>query len=364
MSARPAVPPDVNAAAAGLLLDLAAVQTAKQSAWGYTGAARAIFNLERTLTELRDGRGALPKIPAVGPSSLRVITELLETGGSATVDLAIAERGAEADAAARRALRERFLSRAAVRAVLGHGRLGGPAPADYRADLQMHSTWSDGAESIAALAAAAVARGCTHLAVTDHSHGLPVARGMSMDAVTAQHREIDAINRELAGRFRVIKGVEANIQRDGSLDLLPEEAARFELVLAAPHSALRTAEDQTDRLLAAIAAPHVRVLAHPRGRKYGARAGVRADWDRVFAAAARAGVAIEIDGDPSRQDLDFTFAQRALAAGCLFALDSDAHSPQELVYAETAIAHARLARIPADRVINCWTIERLLEWLG
>ena len=83
----------------------------------------------------------------------------------------------------------------------------------------------------------------------------------------------------------------------------------------------------------------------------------------VFAAAASHGVAIEIDGDPSRQDLDFTLAERALAAGCLFALDSDAHAISQLRYAETAIAHARLAGIPPQRIVNCWPPERLLEWL-
>ena len=353
---------DINAVVAGLLGDLAAVQTAKQSEWGYSRAARAVFDLERPLTDLLDGRGALPKIPAIGPSSLRVIMEALETGESPTVEHAIGERGKGPETARRRALRDRFLSRAAVLAVLGDRRRRGPAVGDYRGDLQMHSTWSDGGETIAELAAAALARGYTHLAVTDHSHGLPIARGMSMDAVTEQHREIDALNEQLGGAFRVFKGIEANILADGALDLSADDAARFELVLAAPHSALRTADDQTSRLLAAVSAPGVRILAHPRGRKYATRAGVYADWDRVFAAAARAGVAVEIDGDPHRQDLDWTLARRASAAGCLVALDSDAHASHELVYAETAIAHARLAGIPADRVINCWTAGQLLDW--
>ena len=107
--------------------------------------------------------------------------------------------------------------------------------------------------------------------------------------------------------------------------------------------------------------PGVHILGHPRGRMYGSRPGVTADWDQVFEAAARANVAIEIDGDPSRQDLDYDLARRAVAAGCLFALDSDAHSTRELRYAETAIAHARLAGVPADRVVNCWPVERLLD---
>ena len=91
---------------------------------------------------------------------------------------------------------------------------------------------------------------------------------------------------------------------------------------------------------------------------------MRADWDRVFAAAARANVAIEIDGDPARQDIDYTLVPRAVEAGCLIALDSDAHATDELRYAENAIAHARLAGIPVDRVINCWSLEQLLAWLN
>jgi histidinol phosphatase-like PHP family hydrolase len=91
---------------------------------------------------------------------------------------------------------------------------------------------------------------------------------------------------------------------------------------------------------------------------------VAARWNEVFAAAAEAGVAIELDGDPARQDLDYTLARGAVEAGCLFALDSDAHAPSDLAYAETAIAHARLAGIPRERVINCWPVDSLLEWLA
>jgi histidinol phosphatase-like PHP family hydrolase len=117
-------------------------------------------------------------------------------------------------------------------------------------------------------------------------------------------------------------------------------------------------------MLAAIAHQAVRILAHPRGRISGSRAGVIANWDAVFSDAARRGVAIEIDGDPARQDLDYTMAARALHAGCLFALDSDAHTIAQLSYAETAIAHARLAGVPAGRIVNCWPVDRLLSWLS
>ena len=105
------------------------------------------------------------------------------------------------------------------------------------------------------------------------------------------------------------------------------------------------------------------VLAHPRGRIAGSRAGVVARWAEVFDEAAQQGVAIEIDGDPARQDVDHTLAAQALSAGCLFALDSDAHTTDQLRYADTALAHARLAGIPPDRIVNCWPTERLIEWL-
>ena len=116
-------------------------------------------------------------------------------------------------------------------------------------------------------------------------------------------------------------------------------------------------------MLRAVRTPGVHILAHPRGRMGGTRAGVLADWDRVFATAVKANVAVELDGSPARQDLDYVLAERALAAGCLFALDSDAHRTAELPYVDFAIAHARLAGIPAARIINCWPLEKLLTWL-
>jgi histidinol phosphatase-like PHP family hydrolase len=218
-------------------------------------------------------------------------------------------------------------------------------------------------ETIAQLAGGARRRGWSRIAITDHSKGLPIAGGMSLEAMRQQHDEIDALNRDATDGFRVLKGIEANILADGRLDLACEERRGVEMTLAAPHSKLRSPDDQTDRLLTAIRTPGVHVLAHPRGRMSDSRPGITADWDRVFEEAARLQVAIEIDGDPARQDLDYMMADRARAAGCLFALDSDAHDSAAFVYVETSLAHARLASIPPDRVINCWDMDRLLDWL-
>ena len=350
---------DVNAVIAGLLRDLAAIQTAKPKTWGYKRAAAVVFDLEQPVDELRDANGNLPRIHGLGPSSLRVIQEALATGESASVEQAIDASGRRVDIMRRRSLRDGFLSRAAVLRVVR--RKERTAPLRYRGDLQMHSEWSDGSDSIAGMASACVARGYEYCAITDHSHGLPFARGMSADAVRRQHRAIDRANS--TGRsFRVLKGIEANIDAEGGLDLSPAERRMFDIVLAAPHAALRSPADQTPRMLRVVQTPGVQILAHPRGRKSGARAGIVADWDAIFSAAADRGVAIEIDGDPSRQDLDYRLAARARAAGCLFALDSDAHAAGQLIFAETAMAHARLAAIPASRIINTWPVARLLEW--
>jgi histidinol phosphatase-like PHP family hydrolase len=229
----------------------------------------------------------------------------------------------------------------------------------------MHSEWSDGSPTVQEIADACLERGYQYAAVTDHSYGLKIAGGMSMAEAAKQRRAIEDVNTAYGGRFRLLQGIEANIDAVGQLDLSDEEAETFDVVLAAPHSRLRKAEeDQTDRMLAAIEHPAVRILAHPRGRITGSRAGVVADWDAVFASAARRGVAIEIDGDPARQDLDHVLAARAADAGCVMALDSDAHTTAQLSYAETAVAHARLAAIPADRIVNCWPLDQLLTWLS
>ena len=355
---------DVNAVVGGYLRDLAFAQSSQQKMFGYKRAASAILSLDLPLTDLLGPDGALPRIAGIGPGSTRVIREILETGTSAIVERAIEQSERRADIQRRRDLRRNFLSRAEVRRILADPAFAGPALDDYCGDLQMHSEWSDGSPTVVEIADACVERGYQYAAVTDHSYGLRIAGGMSMAEAAAQRLAIDAANARYGNRFRLLQGVEANIDTTGQLDLKDDEAASFDVVLAAPHSRLRKDEDQTDRMLTAIRHPTVRILAHPRGRITGSRAGVIANWDAVFEAAAQRGVAIEIDGDPARQDLDHTLARRALTFGCVFALDSDAHTTLQLSYAETAVAHARLAGIPTDRIVNCWPLERLQGWLA
>ena len=360
----PDVTPDLNATIANLIDDLAEIQESKQSQMGYRRAAHAVLLLEQTITVLIQPGEDLPSIPNVGPKSLRVVKEVLDLGSSPTVEAAVLASGKSVAIEARRRRRVNCLSRAKVLETLADDTLTGPGRADYRGDLQMHSDWSDGNTTVAAMADACLARGYRYAAMTDHAHGLPSAHGLSVADLARQRVEIDRVNQTLGDRFCLLAGVEANIGPDGSLDLGTPDLRSVDLVVAAAHAGLRLPGDQTARMIAAVRTPGVHILGHPRGRQRGNRLGIAADWDAVFAAAAESGVAMEIDGAPARQDLDYGIARRALDAGCVFALDSDAHSPEELGYADVAIAHARLAGIPADRVVNCWPLSRLLAWLG
>lgn len=355
---------DPNIAAAGLLYDMAALQSGEGSRLGYRRAAAAIVALPASVSELVES-GALEDVSLIGPASTRILIEFVREGTSRTVESALADSPRRDEVWRARRRRVNFLSEYAKARVLTR-RMDPDTvkPSAYRGDFQMHSTWSDGGESLRAMAEASLALGRRCMGITDHSHGLAVARGMSMPRAAEQGREIDALNAEYAGRFRIYKGVEANINADGSLDLSREERRVFEYVVAAPHAALQREEDQTARLLAAVRAPGVAILGHPRGRMYGRRSGIRAKWAQVFAEAAAHGVAVELDGTWHRQDLDWALASQALEAGCLFAADSDAHSVEELRSAEYAIAHARLARIPASRVINCWPPRQIERWLS
>jgi putative hydrolase len=359
-------PLDSNAAIAALLRDLAQAQQSVRAGWGYKRAAKAVLRLDVPIESLVREDGSIAKIPNVGPKSEQVIREALVASGSMTsetVEKAVEASGKTSDIQRRRGLRANFLSRSRVLAALNDESLIGPRLKDYRGDLQMHSTWSDGSQTLEEIVETGLQRGYEFCGVTDHSYGLPIAGGLSMEKLAEQHKAIDKLNRQHRGKFRLIKGIEANIRADGSVDMTTRELAQLELVVAAPHSVLRSPADQTARMVAAVRTRGVHILGHPRGRIYGSRPGVSAEWDQVFEVAANVGVAVELDGDPARQDVDFALARRAVEAGCLFALDSDAHGPSDLAYAETAIAHARLADIPPDRVINCWPVERLLEWL-
>ena len=350
---------DVNLELASLLYDMSAIAGDSQRAWGYKRAAKAVLRIDRDVTPLVTAN-TFTSVSGIGPTTDRIARELILEGRCAFVERAVRESGKDQEIARLHNLRRQYLSRAAVKQVLA--RKGSPSRAKYRGDFQMHSIYSDGAETLESIVNACLERGWSCAGITDHSYGLSIAGGMSMQRAVEQHGEIDALNRKYRGRFRLFKGIEANIRADGSVDMETHEMRQFEFIVASPHSALRKSVDQTARMVAAVSQPGVAILGHPQGRVFNMRLGVLADWSQVFEVAARRKVAIEIDGSWSRQDVPYELAAQALEHGCIFALDSDAHSHPEFDFADIAIAHAKLAGLPQAKIVNYWPEKKFLEW--
>ncbi len=249
-----------------------------------------------------------------------------------------------------------------------HGEFDGDLPdlitmADIRGDLQMHSTWSDGVNSVAEVAEAALARGLEYILITDHSHSLGIAGGLTAEDLRRQRAEIDAVNERLGGKLRVLAGVEMEIRADGTLDYPDEVLAELDLVLASLHTGLRAGRAKTTaRMLAAIRNPHVDIIAHPTGRLLGEREGADLDMEAIFRAAAESGTALEINADTHRLDLRDIHARRAVELGVKLTLGSDAHVAEGVGALQYGVATARRGWVTAADVVNTWPLEKVLAW--
>jgi DNA polymerase (family 10) len=231
---------------------------------------------------------------------------------------------------------------------------------DLQGDLHVHTRWSDGTDKLEVMAIAARSRGYTYMVITDHSPGLGIARGLTPERVQEQRAEIEALNRRLAP-FRVLHGAEVSIRRDGTLEYSDDVLRQFDLVVAAVHGAFdQPREEMTARALRAVRHPSVDVLAYPRGRKLGEREEIAIDLDAVIREARLRNVALEIDSQPERLDLDDTWARRAKDAGVLLAVDSDAHDANQLRLVRYGIAAARRGWVERRHVLNALPLEALL----
>ena len=260
-------------------------------------------------------------------------------------------------------MRRGFLTYAEVRRVLD----ADPAwEATPHADLQMHTTDSDGGLPLREMIEAARSLGRTFVAITDHSETLAIAHGMSAERLAAQGRAIDELNRgsEDAGDpFRILRAIETDIFPHGSLDMDDDALGSLDLVLGAFHSKLRSTADETERYLRALRQPRLHVLAHPKARMYGRRVGLIADWRRVFAEAATLGKALELDATVWRQDLNVELATIAREEGVRwFSIGSDAHSAEELGFLPFGMATAALAGISRDRILNYRSVAFVRSW--
>ena len=231
-------------------------------------------------------------------------------------------------------------------------------------DCHAHSDWSDGGASIRAMAEAAAALGHRYLALTDHSPRLTVAHGLDAGRLSRQLEVVAALNEELAP-FRILTGIEVDILEDGALDQDSGLLAQLDVVVASVHSKLAMdAEAMTRRMLAAIESPHTDILGHCTGRKLVGRGRKPSqfDADRVFAACAATGTAVEINSRPERRDPPPELLARAVDAGCLFSIDTDAHAPGQLEWLNLGCEQAAQALVPPERVVNGWELEAFLAW--
>jgi len=254
--------------------------------------------------------------------------------------------------------------RGEMQAALEH-RLPGPllTEKDLRGVLHCHSTWSDGHASIKEMAEACIKLGYEYIGICDHSKVATYAGGLNEDTLRRQHEEIDRLNDAYAGRFRILKGTECDILRDGSLDYSDETLARFDFVVASIHShfGLPPAE-QTKRLLRAIENPYTSIIGHPTGRILLSREGYGLDMEAVIDRAGELGVCIEINANPLRLDLDWRWLRRAKEHGVKIPICPDAHNPGGLEDMRYGVSIARKGWLTPADVPNTLGADDLLAF--
>jgi DNA polymerase (family 10) len=236
---------------------------------------------------------------------------------------------------------------------------------DLKGVLHVHSTWSDGQNTIREMAEACIARNLTYLGLTDHSKTAAYAGGLNEEDLRRQHEEIDQLNKEFAGRLRILKGIECDILRDGSMDFADDILATLDFVVASIHSLFNLSpEEQTQRMLRAISNPYVDIVGHPTGRILLGREGYALDIEAMIDAAAEHGVCIEINAHPSRLDLDWRYLHRARDKGIKIPIDPDAHVISGLDDMRFGVGIARKGWLRASDVLNTMTIGALLDFFN
>ncbi len=238
---------------------------------------------------------------------------------------------------------------------------------DIRGDLHLHTTESDGTNTLEEMVAAARARGYRYIAIADHSSGRGIAGGLSVERLRAQGAAIAALNGKLLAEgadFTVLSASEVDIRADGTLDYPDDVLAGLDVVVASIHSGMGQDEDaMTKRMIAAIENPHVDIIGHLTTRLIGQREPVRFDREAVFAAAARTKTALEINAHPARLDLKDTDARAAREAGCLLTIDTDAHATDDLALMVYGVGTARRGWTVRDDVLNTRDLAGLRAWL-
>jgi len=309
----------------------------------FRAAVRTLERLDPAELRARVSAGTLTDLPGVGARTAEVATAAAAGGPVPYLE----------------DLEQRYPAARATGA-------GAELRSALRGDLHAHTEASDGSTPVQEMVLAAMELGHEYLAITDHSPRLTVANGLSPARLRAQIEQVEALNRAIAP-FRVLTGIEVDVLDDGSVDQEPELLDRLDVVVASVHSKLRMdSAAMTRRMRAAVANPRVDVLGHCTGRQLtGKRQRPPSDFDAaaVFADCAEHGVAVEINCRPDRLDPPHALLDVAVAAGCLFTVDTDAHAPGQLSWQPVGCDRAAAHGIGADRVLDAWPLERLLGHL-
>jgi putative hydrolase len=241
-----------------------------------------------------------------------------------------------------------------------------------RGDCHTHSLWSDGGSPIIEMAQAARSLGHEYIVLTDHSPNLTIANGLSTERLMRQLEELEDVNGQLAAEaeagappFRVLSGIEVDINEDGTLDQTPDVLMALDIVVASVHSKLRSPGDvMTKRMLAAIEDPNMDILGHCTGRIVVGRGRPESEFDHeaVFTACRDNDVAVEINSRPERKDPPLNLLKLAVEIGCRFSIDTDAHAPGQLEWQYIGCDRAAACGVTEDRVINASPAGRLLSW--
>ncbi|MFF5105381.1 PHP domain-containing protein [Streptomyces sp. NPDC000134] len=303
-------------------------------------AGRVLSGLSADEVRQRADAGSLESLKGVGPKTAQVVREALAGEVPGYLEKLEGEAGAPVTEGGER-----------LRALL-------------RGDCHLHSDWSDGGSPIAEMGRTAAALGHEWAALTDHSPRLTVARGLSPERLREQLDVVARLN-ETWAPFRLLTGIECDILEDGSLDQEPELLERLDVVVVSVHSKLRMdARSMTRRMVAAVRDPHADVLGHCTGRLVTGRGRPESEFDAeaVFAACAESGTAVEINSRPERLDPPRRLLRRAVAAGTLFSIDTDAHAPGQLDWQILGCARAEECGVEPDRVVTTWPLDDLLAW--
>jgi putative hydrolase len=305
----------------------------------YLRAAEIVKALAPHELAARVAAGTLEQLDGIGPRTAAIITEVAASGSTT------------------------FLDELEKKSALAVGK-GNELVAQLKGDLHVHSLWSDGGAEIDVMARAARNLGHEYIALTDHSPRLTVANGLSRERLLQQLDIVAALNRDLAP-FRILTGIEVDILEDGSLDQADDILERLDVVVASVHSKLRMeGREMTRRMITAIANPHTDVLGHCTGRYVVGRGRPQSEFDAdlVFHACERFETAVEINSRPERLDPPNELLEIAVAMGCRFAINSDAHAPGQLEWQPYGADKAMDTGVTVDRVVNSWSVDQLLEW--